>query len=1624
VRLLYAYLFVLACFLGPICSAQDVYNEINVGTPPNGLFHGGEIDTVQLNNGNLHIEIPLWSVKGRGPLAPGAIFVLDSKEWTSKITIDKTTGDPIAHIQTEVAGTFGGVWRGLNYVHFSQTYHAANLPNCVAYSSNRVIGEANGTKHHLVPDPGNNCPAILSWPLYYADDGSGLIYGSSGVLNKDGIAVGSIDTNGNSLGSSTDTLGRSLADNGSLTYYDNAGNPQTIQITTTLVPVNTHLCQYVTESYSICYEQTGTRGEVSQIKLANGMTYTINYIQNDEGEPSSITLRSGAQISWTYNVGDSGGPTVATRTVVANGQSSTWTYGSVNCGIGCVSIVDPLGNETDSTFTSVARYPGNPYNGMVGGLSFVTTKQIKDKSSGSLVFVKTETTDYSNSIGPVLPIRVTSTWSQTNQVSKVETDYDSFTNSNISGFTFSATNPVAKREYDWASGAPGNLLRRTAFNYLHLSNSSYLTANILDRATSKAVYDSTANTCKGLSQACAQATYSYDSTAITSTSGTPAPNHDYTGHGYTFTVRGNLTQTSRWLNSSGTWLNTTSTYDDLGNLRSTTDPNGNVTSYSYTDNFTDGINRNAQAFVTQVTHPVTSGVNHIEKKQFFWYTSLVAASCGQNFSSACANTFSPPQPDFVKLTYDNMFRPLTITHGDGGSTTASYNDLTLPLSMTATASITSSLNKVNTALFDDLYRLKQTQLTSDQQGTVFTDTTYDALGRKSTVTNPHRTASAPTNGTTTSYYDALGRRCLLVPPDGTGSGCPSTRPSGDVLTSYSGNTVTVTDQAGKSRKSVSDGLGRLTQVFEDPAGLNYETDYQYDALDNLTRDDQKGGDPNSGNWRTRTFAYDSLSRLLCAANPEIQIVTCPNPDSGSYTAGTARYTYDSDSNVLTKKSPKPYQTSGSVTVTATYAYDALNRPKSKSFDNGDPTINYAYDAVAPTGCTPGSFTYGNAIGKRTAMCDAAGMELWGYSITPGVGWLTTDQRTTNSVTKTTSYQGNFGGVLASLTYPSGRVVTYTPDGAGRTSKAVDVPNSINYVIGTCPNGTDNLGACYTPPGSVSSFSNGASAVSTFYYNDRLQPCRISVKSSGTAPASCTDTALGNVLDFAYNFSLGSSDNGNVVKITNNRDTTRSINYGYDSLNRIAYAYTDGNLWGETYQIDAWGNLNKILPYTGKPQSENLNQMAGANNQFTGMSYDAAGNLLNDGASSYVYDGENRIITGAGVTYTYDGDGKRVKKSNGKLYWYGTGSDPLDETDLAGNTNNSTFNEYIFFNGQRIARRDYSGNIFYYFADHLGTSRVMFQSGQTLPCYDADFYPYGKERTPILNSCSQNCKFTGKERDTESGLDNFGARYMGSNLGRFMSPDPKQFSLRTLSNPQKWNKYPYVLNNPLALFDPDGLEEFTVTIRRFISAPVSAPGALGDNRKAGQQGTFRFEQKVTIETDSKKNGGNPQVSSAHTAGTSVGVSTNPNSNVTPMNLLPVDVGVGTANMSNVKEEASRNNRGNVVTTFEADVKYPNTPEALTPSITHDLVVVASPGKDGSTTFSIAGNYSDYPGLEVEVQQSGSSSSTLLYGDNADSITGTILGALNLLCPDAVCGQSVPANQPGVTIPASAEKPKPQ
>jgi RHS repeat-associated protein len=122
------------------------------------------------------------------------------------------------------------------------------------------------------------------------------------------------------------------------------------------------------------------------------------------------------------------------------------------------------------------------------------------------------------------------------------------------------------------------------------------------------------------------------------------------------------------------------------------------------------------------------------------------------------------------------------------------------------------------------------------------------------------------------------------------------------------------------------------------------------------------------------------------------------------------------------------------------------------------------------------------------------------------------------------------------------------------------------------------------------------------------------------------------------------------------------------------------------------------------------------------------------------------------------------------------------------------------------------NTYYYLADHLGTTTMELTSGGW-PLYIGDFAPYGQEiidgavSSAPTDTSSNHYKFTGKERDAESGLDYFGARYYASSMGRWMSPDwadkPEAVPYSSLGDPQSLNLYGYVGNNPLSKADPDG-----------------------------------------------------------------------------------------------------------------------------------------------------------------------------------------------------------------------------
>ncbi len=574
------------------------------------------------------------------------------------------------------------------------------------------------------------------------------------------------------------------------------------------------------------------------------------------------------------------------------------------------------------------------------------------------------------------------------------------------------------------------------------------------------------------------------------------------------------------------------------------------------------------------------------------------------------------------------------------------------------------------------------------------------------------------------------------------------------------------DESGNQRRVFTDGLGRVIEVDEpDPTNgnsLSLSTCYSYNALGNLTGVSQGS--------QSRTYGYDGLGRLISSVTPE--------------TSGcTTSYGYDNNGNLTSKVAPKEGQSSCATTVTTTYQYDALNRLTQKSYnDSFTPTANYYYDQTSYNGLT---INYGK--GRRTGMSDGSGETAWNYD---ALGRVLTVKQTIGTVTESASYTYNYDGSVASVTYPSGRTLSYDVTGAGAPTYAKDVSNGINYA----------LSATYAPHGALAGLVNGQASgfngiTETVGYNNRLLPTSIVASSSAA-------TALSLGLTYFAN--------GNVQVVTNNRngDAGRTETLGYDSLNRITSASSQANsgadCWGQTVPpggYDRYGNLLNIN--VSKCSATSLLVNVNANNQLTGpaYSYDAAGELLGDGLYSYTWDAEGRQVTATGVTYTYDGDGRRVEKSSGTLYWYGAGGSVLAETDTSGNTTN----EYIFFGGGRIARRDgSSGNVYYYFADPLGSSRTIANgtgSQAGVVCYDADFYPFGGEVTFGTTTCAQNYKFAGMERDSETTHDHTMFRQYASNLARWMSPDA---IAGDITNPQSLNRYAYVVNNPATFSDPTGL----------------------------------------------------------------------------------------------------------------------------------------------------------------------------------------------------------------------------
>jgi len=374
-------------------------------------------------------------------------------------------------------------------------------------------------------------------------------------------------------------------------------------------------------------------------------------------------------------------------------------------------------------------------------------------------------------------------------------------------------------------------------------------------------------------------------------------------------------------------------------------------------------------------------------------------------------------------------------------------------------------------------------------------------------------------------------------------------------------------------------------------------------------------------------------------------------------------------------------------------------------------------------------------------------------------------------------------------------------------------------------------------------------------------------------------------------------------------------FQYDTLNRLTAAAPADNAptpFAHTigcFGYDSFGNrtLNTYVTAGDCTGANTPNAMYNANNQVTfvsqsapisysapaGFTYDGAGNVKVDGNNQYAYDPEGRIcavyssITMGYTGYLYNAGGQRVASgslsnlscnlgTNGfslkKNYLLDQSGNQVTELNQTGGWVHSN----VWVGAHLDATYDTLG-LHFHLADPLGTRRVQANVlGQIEETCQS--LPFGDALNCVLTSSLATADdatehhFTGKERDTESGNDYFEARYYSSSMGRMMSPDPlpwihwqsgneddqKRFDAY-IANPQNFNMYAYVLNNPLNKTDPTGMNacgtnndsscKVTVTI---TDRSKDANGNYND-KYAGLKGNGSYNATATVSVNGKVTG---------------------------------------------------------------------------------------------------------------------------------------------------------------------------
>lgn len=844
-------------------------------------------------------------------------------------------------------------------------------------------------------------------------------------------------------------------------------------------------------------------------------------------------------------------------------------------------------------------------------------------------------------------------------------------------------------------------------------------------------------------------------------------------------ARGNPTTVKTYYDiPSYLYTQTHNQFDLAGNARKSWDAKGNVSEIRYDDNFTDSVNRNSYSLPTKTISavPDSSGQNG-SSSAFETMTKF-------DFNSALPRFSSNENGQSTEIKYDDSLqRPSEIVAPNGQRTLTEYG-----IGTTGSNRFVKVKTQIDASHWKEVYTwsdglsrtVKTQQVNTD--GDVFVELQYDNMGREKKVTNPYR--SGETVVWAESFYDDLGRAVKIKTPD-----------NAEINTAYSlatagsqiGTTMTVTDQASKQKRSITNGLGHTIRVDEpnDSNQLgavdnpNLPTVYSYDAIDNLLSVTQGG--------QARSFQFDALSRLKQSTNPE---------------SGTTTFSYDNNGNITGKTDARGVVTS--------YTYDTLNRVKTRSHSDSTPTATYFYDGAGT------SIQY--AKGRVTKI--SSSVSTTEYTAFDNVGRVLSHKQTTDGQPYTTSYAYNLSGAVTEETYPSGKVIRNT----------FDADNQLSQIQGRSGNKgfwTYANGFTYNSSGGITSTRLGNGRWESAQFNSRLQPVQLGL---GTTQGAT------NLLKLEYTYGTWESgvldtqkNNGNLGRqiitaptVGGSPGFTATQTFAYDQVNRIKDAtetISGSQSWRQAFTYDRYGNrnfdefntttlpkncLSGITPIVCPADRKLFNPAVNtANNRLSSSdsyTFDSSGNLTIDAAGrTFTYNADNKqleVKNSSSQTigqYLYDADGKRVKK-----VVPATGEITIFVYDASG----TLVEEFSTVQSP-------TPRVSFLTADNLRSPRVSTdQNGAVVSRHD--YHPFGEEIVTIQRSQGVGYapddvrnKFTGYERDTESGLDFAQARYLNSSHGRFTSSDPQYFQFAMAFDPQRFNLYIYARNNPLKWIDPDG-----------------------------------------------------------------------------------------------------------------------------------------------------------------------------------------------------------------------------